>query len=119
MKSFFNLLLLTFILSSCLNCKKNDAHKIESEKEWISIFNGKNLEDWIVKINGHKLGDNYLNGGEGCGGVFEKDSEKAARWYRKAEKKIKSVMVIDIDNKDVYRKNLELVRFKRDIAEGG
>ena len=61
MKSFFNFLLLTFILSSCLNCKKNDAHKIESEKEWTSIFNGKNLEDWIVKINGHKLGDNYLN----------------------------------------------------------
>ena len=61
MKSFFNLLLLTFILSSCLNCKKNDAQKIESEKEWTSIFNGKNLEDWMVKINGHKLGDNYLN----------------------------------------------------------
>ena len=53
-----------------------------------------------------------------CGGVFEKDSNKAARWYRKAEKKIKSVMVIDIDNKEVYQKNLELVRYKRDVAEG-
>ncbi len=65
------------------------------------------------------LGDNYLNGDEGCGGTFEKDLNEAAKWFRKAEKKIKSVMVIDIENKDIYRKNLELVRFKRDIAEGG
>ena len=35
-----------------------------------------------------------------------------------AEKKIKSVMVIDIDNKETYQKNLELVRYKRDVAEG-
>ena len=61
------------------------------------------------------LGDNYYNGTEG----FEKDFNEASRWYRKAEKKIKSVMVIDIDNKDSYKKKLELVRFKRDVAEGG
>ena len=60
------------------------------------------------------LGDNYLNGTSG----FEEDKNEASRWYRKAEKKIKSVMVIDIDNKEVYQKNLELVRYKRDVAEG-
>ena len=60
------------------------------------------------------LGDNFYNGTEG----FEKDSDEASRWYRKAEKKIKSVMIIDVDNKDTYRKKLELVRFKRDVAEG-
>ncbi|MBI66008.1 MAG: hypothetical protein CMG64_06925 [Candidatus Marinimicrobia bacterium] len=60
------------------------------------------------------LGDNYLNGAEG----FEKDLNNASRWYRKAEKKIKSVMVIDIDNKETYQKNLELIRYKRDVAEG-
>jgi len=27
-------------------------------------------------------------------------------------------MVIDIDNKETYQKNLELVRYKRDVAEG-
>ena len=31
------------------------------------------------------LGNNYLNGEEG----FEKDLDEAARWYRKAEKKLK------------------------------
>ncbi|MFL2983720.1 MAG: tetratricopeptide repeat protein [Candidatus Neomarinimicrobiota bacterium] len=60
------------------------------------------------------LGDNYLNGTDS----FEKDLNEASRWYRKAEKKIKSVMVIDIDNKSTYQKNLELVRYKRDVAEG-
>jgi len=60
------------------------------------------------------LGDNFLNGDKG----FEKDKDKAARWYRKAEKKIKSVMVIDFENKETYQKTLDLIRYKRDIAEG-
>lgn len=59
------------------------------------------------------LGDNFLNGDQG----FEKDLNQAAKWYRKAEKKIKSVMVIDFENKDTYQKNLDLIRYKRDIAE--
>ena len=29
------------------------------------------------------------------------------------------ITMISIDNKEAYRKNLELVRFKREIAEGG
>ncbi len=28
---------------------------------WISLFNGKDLEGWKVKINGFELGDNHLN----------------------------------------------------------
>lgn len=60
------------------------------------------------------LGDNYLNGEKG----FEKDLNEAARWYRKAEKKIKSVIVIDFENKSTYQSNLDLIRYKRDIAEG-
>lgn len=30
-------------------------------KGWISLFNGKDLNDWKVKINGHPLNDNYQN----------------------------------------------------------
>lgn len=26
---------------------------------WIELFNGKNLDGWVVKIAGHELGDNY------------------------------------------------------------
>ncbi len=31
------------------------------QKEWISIFNGKNLDGWTPKFTGHKLGINYKN----------------------------------------------------------
>ena len=94
----------------------------EAEKAFDEAFflNEEDFEAALGMARSYEgLGDNYLNGGEGCGGTFEKDAEKAARWFRKAEKKIKSVMIIDIDNKEAYRKNLELVRFKREIAEGG
>lgn len=29
--------------------------------EWIDLFNGKNLDNWAVKITGHPLNDNYAN----------------------------------------------------------
>jgi len=30
-------------------------------KDWIQLFNGKDLDGWTVKIAGHELGDNYGN----------------------------------------------------------
>ncbi len=32
-----------------------------NQDRWISLFNGKNLEGWIIKITGHELNDNYGN----------------------------------------------------------
>ena len=31
------------------------------EEEWISLFNGRDLDGWRVKFTGHELDDNYLN----------------------------------------------------------
>ena len=59
------------------------------------------------------LGDKYFNGTDG----FTKDFELAVRWYRKAEKKIKDVKSIDFENESEYQRQLELIRYKRDIAE--
>ena len=36
---------------------KNDPDK----KEWIQLFNGKDLNDWAVKIRGYNLNDNFGN----------------------------------------------------------
>ncbi|MSR30359.1 MAG: DUF1080 domain-containing protein [Gemmataceae bacterium] len=30
-------------------------------KDWITLFNGKNLDGWTVKIQGHEAGDNFAN----------------------------------------------------------
>ena len=46
------------------------------------------------------------------------DSNYILEQALKAEKKIKAVMIIDIDNKPTYQKTLELIRYKRDVAEG-
>lgn len=31
------------------------------ERDWQQLFNGRNLNDWIVKIHHHEVGDNYGN----------------------------------------------------------
>ena len=87
---------------------------------------GETVED-EVKLNQKQKNINYINKinkidvfplNEDACGCLQKDLNKASRWFRKAEKKIKSVMIIDIDNKDLYKKNLDIIRYKRDVAEG-
>lgn len=48
----------TLVLSSlCLSC----ASDKQEEKEWIQLFNGKDLNDWDIKIAGHELNENFGN----------------------------------------------------------
>ena len=37
------------------------AQSNPNRKEWIQLFNGKNLDGWVVKITGYPLGENYAN----------------------------------------------------------
>lgn len=37
------------------------AARAAGEGEWVSLFNGKDLTGWRVKIKGHELGDNFGN----------------------------------------------------------
>lgn len=46
-------------LTAC--AKKTPVHVDAPQGSWISLFNGKNLEGWTVKIAGHELNDNYRN----------------------------------------------------------
>lgn len=32
-----------------------------AESEWIQLFNGKDLDNWVVKIKGYEVGDNYAD----------------------------------------------------------
>lgn len=50
------------ILSSVLfftGC--NQTSNNADVKEWISLFNGQNLEGWVVKMNHHEAGENWGN----------------------------------------------------------
>ena len=59
MKLTWIYLLIGGLLVICVSCNKeqNDPNK----EEWISLFNGKDLNDWQVKITGHELNDNFAN----------------------------------------------------------
>jgi len=46
-------------LISLLACVADRDHT--TKPEWISLFNGKDLEGWTIKISGHELNDNHLD----------------------------------------------------------
>jgi hypothetical protein len=50
---------LALSLAAC--AKKPPVLVSAPEGHWISLFNGKSLDDWTVKIAGHDLNDNYRN----------------------------------------------------------
>ena len=53
MKIIYYILFLFLLITSCQTDVANDPE----EKEWLSIFNGVNVEDWTPKIAGYKLGE--------------------------------------------------------------
>ncbi|MBO0798318.1 MAG: DUF1080 domain-containing protein, partial [Blastocatellia bacterium] len=46
-----------FTMGATADRIKNDPDK----KEWIQLFNGKDLKDWDIKISGYDLNDNFGN----------------------------------------------------------
>ncbi len=50
-----------FCLIAMLMLSGCSATKTSSKSGWQSLFNGKNLDGWIAKINHHEVGDNYAN----------------------------------------------------------
>ncbi|WP_333820080.1 3-keto-disaccharide hydrolase [Ohtaekwangia sp.] len=51
------LYILGMLLSSVYVTAQSSAHK----KEWIKLFNGRDINDWIVKIHHHDVGVNFGN----------------------------------------------------------
>lgn len=48
-----------FLMSTLCGCAVQPASL--SDSRWVSLFNGKNLDGWKVKITGYDLNDNYGN----------------------------------------------------------
>ena len=55
------IVILTVLVILIIGCKDSKTASDANTEEWISLFNGKDLNDWDIKIAGHQLGDNYLN----------------------------------------------------------
>lgn len=56
MRYFYTLLLAATFVSACSSTRINP-----NEEEWITLFNGRDLNDWIVKITGYEAGDNFAD----------------------------------------------------------
>jgi hypothetical protein len=50
-----NLFLAVFVLITTAVCAQKQKGK------WVSLFNGKDIKDWIVKIHHHEVGENFGN----------------------------------------------------------
>ncbi|WP_066631080.1 3-keto-disaccharide hydrolase [Labilibacter marinus] len=54
------ILLLLCIVLICSNCQ-NTTQPNTNKENWQVLFNGKDLDGWVVKLNHHEMGDNYAN----------------------------------------------------------
>ena len=56
-----NFLSILLILLLSISCNEKDKSNSNIEENWISLFNGKDLNGWDIKFSGHNLNDNYNN----------------------------------------------------------
>lgn len=56
MKKTIVLLLISLTAIACATTLKNS-----NQLKWVSLFNGKDLNDWTVKISKHEVNDNFAN----------------------------------------------------------
>lgn len=49
----------------------DEKQQLNSEENWIQLFKGKDLNDWIVKIKGHSAGENYKNTFRAVNGILQ------------------------------------------------
>ncbi len=54
---FINLLFLLLILLISTGC--SSRLKIQKTSQWVSLFNGKDINNWLVKIHHHAIDDNF------------------------------------------------------------
>lgn len=54
----FPLTLLAFTVLTFLSCNRQNQH---NDAEWIQLFNGKDINDWTVKVHHHDAGVNFGN----------------------------------------------------------
>jgi hypothetical protein len=59
---------------------RSPAQEKKADGEWVSLFNGKNLDGWTIKIAGHEPGDNYLDTFRVEDGVIKVSYDKYKRF---------------------------------------
>lgn len=58
--SFIRICLLCLFVVTIAACKSSNRVQV-GKNDWVSLFNGRDINDWIVKINHHEVGENFGN----------------------------------------------------------
>jgi hypothetical protein len=66
---YSKLLLGCFCLFLLNSCKKKE--ETQQKEAWVSLFNGKDLNGWLIKINGYELNENAFNTFQVVDGVMK------------------------------------------------
>ena len=61
MKKHISIALSCLALFACSPSTENTTEEEKVQLEWRDLFNGKDLNDWSVKISKHELNDNFAN----------------------------------------------------------
>ncbi|MCP3931754.1 MAG: DUF1080 domain-containing protein [Bacteroidetes bacterium] len=78
----FLFILSTFACTSQRMAKQEISNppKVNSQEDWMPLFNGKDLKDWHVKITGYELDDNFGNTFRVKDGLMSVGYEKYAKF---------------------------------------
>lgn len=60
-KNLFFAVAIACIAYGCASIKSKPSQRSQQNPAWISLFNGKDLDGWTVKIAKHEVGENYGN----------------------------------------------------------
>jgi len=67
-----NIVLFFVLILPGFSCSTGNTGKPSEEvNEWQTLFNGRDIDDWIVKIHYHEVGDNFANTFRVKDGVLE------------------------------------------------
>ena len=66
-----NSFLVVFFLLGSISFSNGQNHQKNEDEKWVSLFNGKDLKDWHIKIKGHQLDENYKNTFRVVNGVMQ------------------------------------------------
>ncbi len=70
-KTKLNSFLAVFLLLGSISFSNGQNHQKNEDDKWVSLFNGKDLKDWHIKIKGHLLDENYKNTFRVVNGVMQ------------------------------------------------
>lgn len=99
-----------FLLHSCKSNKISSGRN--NNKKWISLFDGKDLDHWVPKIAGYKLGENF-------GNTFRVDHGILRTRYNQYDSFDKKFGALYYDKKFTNFRLRVIYRFVGNTAPGG